>query len=119
MRIAFDPQLRLDCPVVPEVRLNTDCRDEIIPILRALQHIYGRPELRDQLLEAVAQDVNGITRADRGRPGMDYWSILVLGAVRLGCNFNYDRLQNLAEEHRSLRRIMGIDGWCNDQRFDG
>jgi hypothetical protein len=118
MRIAFDPQLRLDCPVVPEVRLNTDCRDEIIPILRALQHIYGRPELRDELLDAVAQDVNGITRADQGRPGMDYWSILVLGAVRLGCNFNYDRLQNLAEEHRSLRRIMGIDGWCDDQRFD-
>jgi transposase, IS5 family len=118
MRIAFDPQLRLDCPVVPEVRLNTDGRDEIIPILRALQYIYGRPELRDELLDAVAQDVNGITRADQGRPGMDYWSILVLGAVRLGCNFNYDRLQNLAEEHRSLRRIMGIDGWCDDQTFD-
>jgi len=118
MRIAFDPQLRFDCPAVAEVRLNTDCRDEIIPILRALQHIYGRPELRDQLLDAVAHDVNAITRADQGRWGMDYWSILVLGAVRLGCNLDYDRLQNLAEEHRSLRRIMGIDGWCDDQSFD-
>jgi IS5 family transposase len=118
MRIAFDPQLRLDCPAVTEVRLNTDCRDEIIPILRALQHIYGRPELRDGLLDAVAHDVNAITRADQGRPGMDYWSILVLGAVRLGCNFDDDRLQNLAEEHRSLRRIMGIDGWCDDRTFD-
>ena len=118
MRRAFDPQLRLDCPVVPEVRLNTDCRDEIIPILRALQHIYGRPELRDELLDAVAHDVNGTTRADQGRPGMAYWSILVLGAVRLGCDLDYDRLQNLAEEHRSLRRIMGIDGWCDDQTFD-
>jgi transposase, IS5 family len=118
MRSAFDPQLRFDCPVVPDVRLNTDCRDEIIPILRALQHIYGRPELRDELLDAVAQDVNGTTRADQGRPGMAYWSILVLGAVRLGCDLNYDRLQNLAEEHRALRRIMGIDGWCDDQTFD-
>jgi hypothetical protein len=118
MRIAFDPQLRLDCPAVAEVRLNTDCRDEIVPILRALQHIYGCPELRDQLLDAVAQDVNAITRADQGRWGMDYWSILVLGAVRLGCNLDYDRLQNLAEEHRSLRRIMGIDGWCDDPSFD-
>jgi IS5 family transposase len=118
MRIAFDPQLRLDCPAVAAVRLNTDCRDEIIPILRALQHIYGRPDLRDQLLDAVARDVNAITRADQGRRGMDYWSILVLGVVRLGCNLDYDRLQNLAEEHRSLRRIMGIDGWCDDQSFD-
>ena len=118
MRRAFDPQLRLDCPVVPEVRLNTDCRDEIIPILHALQHIYTRPELRDELLDAVARDVNGTTRADQGRPGMDYWPILVLAAVRLGCDLDYDRLQNLAEEHRSLRRIMGIDGWCDDQTFD-
>ena len=118
MRTAFDPQLRLDCPVVTEVRLNTDCRDEIMPILRGQQHINCRPHLRDELLDAVAQDVNGTSRADQGRPGMAYWSILVLGAVRLGCNLNYDRLQNLAEEHRSLRRIMGIDGWCDDQTFD-
>jgi transposase, IS5 family len=118
MRRPFDPQRRLDCPGVTDVRLNTECRDEIIPILRALQHIYGRPELREELLDAVAQDVNGITRSDQGRPGMDYWSILVLGAVRLGCDLGYDRLQNLAEEHRSLRRIMGIDGWCDDPSFD-
>ncbi len=118
MRIAFDPQLRLDCTPVLDVRLNTACRDEIIPILTALQHIYARPALRDSLLDAVAQDVNGVCSADRGRPGMHYWSILVLGAVRLGCNLNYDRLQNLAEEHRSLRRIMGIGGWGDEPRFD-
>jgi hypothetical protein len=86
MRIPFDPQLRLDCTPVLDVRLNTSCRDEIIPILKALQHLYAQPELRDSLLEAVAQDVNGISSADRGRTGMPYWSILVLGAVRLGCN---------------------------------
>ena len=118
MRIPFDPQLRLDCTPVLDVRLNTACRDEIIPILTALQHIYAQPELRDSLLDAVAQDVNGISSADRGRPGMQYWSILVLGAVRLGCNLNYDRLQNLAEEHRSLRLIMGIGGWCDEPKFD-
>jgi transposase, IS5 family len=118
MRIAFDPQLRLDCTPVLDVRLNTACRDEIIPILAALQHIYSRPALRDSLLDAVAHDVNGVCSADRGRPGMQYWSILVLGAVRLGCNLNYDRLQNLAEEHRSLRRIMGIGGWCDEPKFD-
>jgi len=118
MRIAFDLQLRLDCTPVLDVRLNTACRDEIIPILTALQHIYARPALRDSLLDAVAQDVNGVCSADRGRPGMPYWSILVLGAVRLGCNLNYDRLQNLAEEHRSLRRIMGIGGWCDEPKFD-
>jgi transposase, IS5 family len=118
MRIAFDPQLRFDCPAVAEVRLNTECRDEIIPILRALQHIYTQTPLRDQLLQAVAFDVNATASPDLGRPGMDYWSILVLAAVRLGCNLDYDRLQNLAEEHRSLRLIMGVGGWDDDISFD-
>ena len=118
MRIAFDPQLRLDCTPVLDVRLNTACRDEIIPILTALQHIYARPELaRIPCSMPSPRTSMGVSR-DRGRPGMQYWSILVLGAVRLGCNLNYDRLQNLAEEHRSLRLIMGIGGWCDDQKFD-
>jgi transposase, IS5 family len=118
MRVAFDPQLRLDSTPIADVRLNIHCRDEIIPILRSLQHIYTQPQLRDQLLDAVAQDVNAATRPDYGRPGLDYWSLLVLAAVRLGCNLNYDRLQNLAEEHRSLRLIMGVGGWDEVISFD-
>jgi IS5 family transposase len=118
MRIPFDPQLRLDGTPVLDVRLNTSCRDEIIPLLNALQYIYAQPELREARLEAVAQDVNGSSRADRGRTGMPSGSILVLGAVRLGCNLNYDRLQNLAEAHRSLRLILGLGGWCDDPKFD-
>jgi transposase, IS5 family len=118
MRIPFDPQLHLGCTPVLEVRLNTNCRDEIIPILAALQHVYGEPALRDELLAAVGQDVNGNSDPDRGRPGMDYWPILVLASVRLGCDLDYDKLQNLAEEHRSLRNIMGIGGWDDEQSFD-
>jgi hypothetical protein len=118
MRIAFDPQLRLDAPPIADVRLNIHCRDEIIPILTALQHIDSQPRLRDQLLDAVVLDVNATASPDRGRPGMDYWSLLVLAAVRLGCNLNYDRLQNLAEEHRSLRLIMGVGGWNEVASFD-
>src|SRR3954451_10960499 len=118
MRVAFDPQLRLDSTPIAEVRLNNHCRDEIIPILRSLQHIYTQPQLRDQLLDAVAQDVNATASPDRGRPGLDYRSILVLAAVRLGCDLNYDRLQDLAEEHRSLRLIMGIGGWDEATSFD-
>jgi hypothetical protein len=118
MRIPFDPQLHLDCTPVLDVQLNTNCRDEIIPILAALQHIYCQPALRDELLDAVREDVNGSSNPERGRPGMDYWPILVLATVRLGCNLNYDRLQNLAEEHRSLRNIMGVAGWDDEQSFD-
>jgi IS5 family transposase len=119
MRKAFDPQRRLDCPSIPNVRLNLNCRTEIIPILRALQHIYSRPQVRDSILRAIARDVNGTSSAKRGRKGLDYWSILVLAAARLGCNFDYDQLQNLAENHRSLRQIMGIGDWQGEEEEDG
>jgi IS5 family transposase len=118
MRIPFDPQLRLACDPILDVRLNTACRDEIIPILKGLQHIYATPALRDAMLAAVARNINVTTSADLGRPGMTYWEITVLAAVRLGCNLDYDKLQNLAEEHRSLRAIMGIGGWDDDRTFD-
>jgi len=35
MRKAFDRQQRLDCQTIPHLRLNLNCRDEIIPILAA------------------------------------------------------------------------------------
>jgi hypothetical protein len=118
MRKAVDRQRRLDCPAITQVRLNVNCRTEIIPILRALQHIYSRPEVRDRILRLIARDVNGKSSAKRGRRGLDYWEILVLAAVRLGCNFDYDELQNLAEEHRALRQVMGLGDWEERSHLD-
>jgi len=117
MRKAFSKQTRLDCKTVLDVALNVNCRDEMIPILRALQHVYSRRELRDAILDLIAQDVNQDARDDRGREGMNYWQILVLAAVRLGCNLDYDKLQDLAEQHRALRQIMGIGDWDEETNF--
>ncbi len=111
MRKPFSKQRRLDCPAISDVRLNLKCRDEIVPVLYGLQHIYSQPQLRDEILDLVARDVNENSRSDRGRKGLDYWHIVVLAAIRLGCNLDYDKLQNLAEEHRAMRQTMGIGGW--------
>lgn len=118
MRKAFDSQRRFDCRPVFDVQLNLDCRDEIVPILKALQHIYSQPKLRDRILRAIARDVSGTSNPKRGRQGMDYWEILVLAAVRLGCNLDYDKLQDLAEQHRALRQMMGIGDWDQQTTFD-
>lgn len=42
------------------------------------------------------------------RPGLVDWQIVVPAAVRLGCNFDYDRLQDQAENHRALRTLLGL-----------
>jgi hypothetical protein len=118
MRKAFDRQQRLDRAVVNHVPLNANCRDEIVPILRALQHLYSQPQTREDILRKVAADVNRDSSRKQGRPGMDYWPIVVLAAVRLGCNLDYDKLHDLAEQHRALRQIMGIGDWQQKQSFD-
>ncbi len=118
MRRRFNPQPRLDCPPIEEIKLNLNCRDEIIPILRALQHIYNDSKLRRDILDLVGADVNPKTSNEHGRPGMDYWQIAVLAAVRLGCNLDYDKLQDLAEQHRNLRFLMGIGDWQEEVDFD-
>jgi hypothetical protein len=79
------PEQRLDCLPISEVTLNLNCRDEIIPILRGLQHLYGTAPLRRELLTLVGKDVNQSTSRKRGRRGMNYWEIAVLASVRLGC----------------------------------
>jgi transposase, IS5 family len=118
VRLAYQEQPRLDCPQVGQVELNLKCRDEIIPILRALQHVYEDVSLRQQLLDSVGKDVNGGCSRNYGRPGLDYWSITVLAAVRLGCNMDYDKLQDLAEQHRTLRLMMGIGDWQEKVNID-
>ena len=117
MRKPFSCQQRFDCRTVLGVELNLNCRDEMVPILRALQYIYGQPELRDEILRRVALDVNSDSRDDCGREGMEYWQILVLAAVREGCDLDYDKLQDLAEQHRALRHIMGIGDWDEKTNF--
>lgn len=118
MRQALQEQPRLDCPPIHAVPLNLNCRDEIIPILRALQHVYEDAPVRDEILALVGADANGDSSPDCGRTGMGYWTITVLAAVRLGCNFDYDKLQDLAEQHRTLRRMMGIGDWQDQESFD-
>lgn len=117
MRKKFSDQQRLDCRGVRGVELNLNCRDEIVPILRAIQHVYEQPKLRNEILDLIALDVNQDASQDLGRQGMDYWQILVLAAVRLGCDLNYDKLQDLAENHAALRHIMGIGDWRQDVDF--
>ncbi len=118
MRVAYQEQSRLDCLPVNAVPLNLNCRDEIIPILRALQHVYGQVPLRRELLDFVGNDVNAGSSPDHGRTGLSYWTITVLAAVRLGCNLDYDKLQDLAEQHRTLRLMMGIGDWQDEVDFD-
>ena len=38
---------------------------------------------------------------------MDFWKILVLGCVRLICNWDYDKLHDIANNHEKIREMLG------------
>jgi hypothetical protein len=117
MRKAYSRQRRFDCSSVAEVELNLECRDEIVPILAALQCVYTDHDLRRKITKLVADDLNRDTRRDVGRTGFDDWQVVVLAAVRLGCNLDYDKLQDLAENHRALRGILDVGEWGRQTSF--
>lgn len=114
---SYSNQLRLDSPPIDQVELNLDCRDSIIPVLRSLQHVYSKPEVTEKIMQLIGSDINGKTSKKRGREGMDYWHILMLAGVRLGCNYTYDQIHDLSENHIKLRAIMGQGSWDEHTEF--
>ncbi|MGB1270944.1 MAG: ISNCY family transposase [Endozoicomonas sp.] len=110
MRQTVNPQMQLGEVDISAITFNARSRDDIPRLLRALQYIWTNLELRNQ----VFQVLDTMTSADKnnGRPGMEYWKILVLGSLRLVTNCDYDRLQELSNEHGTLRQMLGHGPYC-------
>lgn len=117
MRKAYSAQRRFDSSPIAQVSLNLNCRDEVVPVLAGLQYLYRDEKLRRKIVNLVAQDVSKDSRRDVGRPGYDDWQVVVLAAVRLGCNYDYDKLQDQAQNHLAIRGILGIGDWENAEQF--
>ena len=108
MRQRFSLQQRLGTIPIDKVSLSTKSRDELPAILRGLQEIFQRPELREPILTLLDERINSGKKAT-GRPEMELWQILVMGVVRLGLDTNYDRLEDMLNNHKSIRGILGIE----------
>ena len=52
-----------------------------------------------------------------GRPGMELWKILVLGTLRLNCDWDYDKLQEMANNHMTLRQMLGHGDIDKDYKY--
>jgi len=123
MRAVINPQLLLDGVDIGAIYLDPKSRDDIPQLLRGLQHIYTDPALRGRvfsiLQEVVPTRASGHGKADAGtgRPGMEQWRILVLGVLRLGLNADYDRIQELANQHATLRQMLGHGDWTDKSQY--
>jgi HAMP domain-containing protein len=119
MRQVISPQLRLGELDIAAIHLDPKSRDDIPQLLSGLQYIYVTPEVRERVFaileEVLPEGVDGKADTSTGRPGMDQWKILVLGTLRLGLNTDYDRLQELANQHKTVRQMLGHPGWAEDE----
>lgn len=111
MRQAITLQMKLDAPASGNIEFDLNSRHELEPILMALKHIYENPQILKRILTLIAKDIVGDKNDQLGCPGLQYWEILVLAAVRNGGNLNFDALLDLANEHRKLRLILGVGEW--------
>jgi hypothetical protein len=48
---------------------------------------------------------------------MEQWKILVLGTLRLGLNADYDRILELANQHTTIRQMLGHGDWADERRY--
>ncbi len=108
MRTVIQPQLKFGETDIAAIVIDPKSRDDIPPLLRGLQHIYTEISLRQK----------GQASSQTGRPGMEQWKILVLGVLRLGLNADYDRIQELANQHKTIRQMLGHSDWLDEHRYE-
>jgi hypothetical protein len=95
-------QVRID-----EIKFDLRSRDEIPKLLMGLQYIYCHEEYRDKIFEILKEMLSKGISSDNGRPGMTLWKILILGTLRLNCNWDYDKVKDIADNHHTLRLMLG------------
>jgi len=109
MRRTINPQFKLGELPISQIKIDLKSRDDIPPLLLGLQHIYCTPKLKNNIFSIFEEKIlqGRDESADNGRPGMNLWKILVLGVLRLNLNWDYDRLQEMANNHRTIRQMLG------------
>jgi len=107
MRQRFEQQLVLGATPIGETKFPLRSRDELPPVLKALQYIFITPELNNAIFSILENKIAN-TKKKTGRKGMDLWQILVLATVRHTLNTNWDRLEHIANHDNLIRKILGV-----------
>ena len=89
-------QMKIGELAIKDIEFDLHSRDEIPELLMGLQSIYCNREVREQVFEILMEIVPDDVDPNNGRSGMHLWKILVLGTLRLSCNWDYDKLMDIA-----------------------
>jgi len=101
---------------VSKVVIDEKSRDDIPQVLLGLQQVYQDTQAREKIFSLLEKEISTTRSLSNGRPGMDLWRILVLGTLRLTINCDYDRIVELANNHSTLREMLG-HGMFNNSKY--
>ena len=109
MRKLLENQLKIGQVDICNIPIDLHCRDEIPQFLLGLQAIYSNTAVREQVfcILGVKSSQKTSTRKTAG-PGMDLWKIFVLGVVRLNYSWDFDKVHDIANNHKLIREFMGL-----------
>jgi hypothetical protein len=86
-------------------------------LLSGLQYIYTHPELRDAVFSLLQEVIVPNTDSNNGRLGMEQWKIFVLAVLRLNLNCDYDRIHELANNHKTIRQMLGHATFADEHEY--
>jgi hypothetical protein len=92
---------------IDKVKLELRSRDDTPQVLKGLQYIFLTSALRQEVFTLLKSIFPPELDLNNGRPGMDMWSIFVMGVLRLSLNYDYDRLHDMVNNHKAVRQILG------------
>lgn len=116
MRKRFEVNPSLNLTPIETVKLPLKSRDELPAILAGLQWVFTNKSLNEEIFKLIEKKIIN-SSLYTGRPGMDLWHIFVLATVRLGLDIDYDKLEDLANHHKLLRLILGVDDFLSFKTF--
>ncbi len=108
MRKRFEQQLSIGQLPIEETKISLKSKNSLDELLAALKAIYCNPVYNEKIFSVLEEHLTK-GKAKTGRKGMELWSVFVLAHVRLCQNLDYCNLHNLANNHRTMRQIMGIE----------
>ena len=102
---------------IEDIPLDLKSRDDIPALLLGLQYLYSDKTFRPRLFALLDEHILPGIDKTVGRPVTEMWRILVMGVVKQGLGCDFDRLHELVNGHRTLRRLLGHSDVWDEHRY--
>jgi hypothetical protein len=107
MRNRFDQQLIIGTLAIEDTEISAKIKNPLTEVMAGLLAIFNTPSYNERIF-TLLETAFTKNKKKTGRKGMSLWQIFVLAQIRLSENMSYERLHDLANNHLTLRCLLGV-----------